>query len=125
LAADSHSISTRWRNYFSHLLNEDGINDVRQTEIHRVEPLILELRASEFELATENLKSHKSPDIDQIPAELIKAGIRTIQCEIHNLIFTILTNRNCLSSGRSGSLCVSIKTAIRQVVLIIGEYHTC
>jgi hypothetical protein len=31
--------------------------------------------AFEVELAIEKLKSHKSPDIDQIPAELIKAGV--------------------------------------------------
>jgi hypothetical protein len=52
--------------------------------------LVPELRALEFELATENLKSHKSPDIYKIPAELIKAGVRTIHCEIHKLIVSIL-----------------------------------
>ena len=31
--------------------------------------------AFEVQLATEELRSHKSPDIDQIPAELIKAGV--------------------------------------------------
>jgi len=40
-------------------------------------------------LAVEKLKSHKSPDIDQIPAELIKAGGRTICNEIHKLIIFI------------------------------------
>jgi hypothetical protein len=35
------------------------------------------------------LKSHKSPGIDQIPAELIKAGGRIIRSEIHNLIISI------------------------------------
>jgi len=39
--------------------------------------------AFEVELATAKLKSHKSPGIDQIPAELIEAGGRTIHCEIH------------------------------------------
>jgi hypothetical protein len=38
-------------------------------------------------LAILKLKSHKSPDTDQIPAELIKAGGRTIHGEIHKLIF--------------------------------------
>ena len=33
--------------------------------------------------------SHKSPGIDQIPAELIKAGGKTIRCEIHKLIISI------------------------------------
>jgi len=40
-------------------------------------------------LAIEKLNSHKSPGIDQIPAELIKAGGRTIHSEIHKLIISI------------------------------------
>jgi hypothetical protein len=34
-------------------------------------------------------QSHKSPGIDQIPAELIKEGGRIIRSEIHKLIFSI------------------------------------
>jgi len=55
-----------------------GVNDVRQTEIHTTEPLVPEPSAFQVELPTEKLKSHKSPGIDQIPAELIKAGGSTI-----------------------------------------------
>ena len=44
--------------------------------------------AFEVELEIEKLKNHKSPGIDQIPAELIKAGGRTIRCEIHKLIIS-------------------------------------
>ena len=40
LVADSHSIMTRWRNYFSQLLNVYGAKDVRQAEIHTAEPLV-------------------------------------------------------------------------------------
>jgi len=40
-------------------------------------------------LAIEKLKSHKSPGIDQIPAELIKAEGKTIHFEIHKLIISI------------------------------------
>ena len=46
--------------------------------------------AFKVELAIEKLKNHKSPDTDQIPAELIKAGGRTIRCEIHELIISNL-----------------------------------
>ena len=86
LVADSHSILARWRNHFSQLLNVHGVNGVRQTEIHTAEPLVPELSAVEVELAVVELKSHKSPGIDQIPAELIKAGGREIRYEIHKLI---------------------------------------
>jgi hypothetical protein len=41
---------------------------------------------SAFELDIEKLESHKSPGIDQIPAELIKTGGRIIRYQIHKLI---------------------------------------
>jgi hypothetical protein len=41
----------------------------------------------------EKLKSHKSPGIDQIPAELIKAGGTTTRCEINTLIISILNKK--------------------------------
>jgi len=89
LVADSHSILARWRNYFSQLLNVHGVKDVRQTEIHTAEPLVPEPGAFELEMAIKKLKSHKSPGIIQIPAEMIKAGGRTICYEIHKLIISI------------------------------------
>jgi hypothetical protein len=73
----------RWRNNFSQL------NDVRQAEVHTAEPLVPEPSAFEVELATEKLKSHKSPGTDQIPEELIKAGGRTFRGEIQRLIISI------------------------------------
>jgi hypothetical protein len=89
LIADSHSIMVRWRNYFSHILNVHGVSEVRQAEIHTAEPLVPEPSALEVELAIEKLESHKSPGINQIPAEMIKAGSRTIRCAIHKLIISI------------------------------------
>jgi hypothetical protein len=89
LVVDSHSILARWRNYFSQILNVQGVNGVRQAEIHTAELLIPEPSVSEIELAIDKLKSHKSPGIDQTPAELIKAGGRTISCEVHKLIISI------------------------------------
>jgi hypothetical protein len=48
-----------------------------------------ELNALKSEMALEKLKTHKSSGIDQIPAELIKAGGRTICSEIHKYIKSI------------------------------------
>ena len=45
--------------------------------------------AFEVELAIEKLESHKSPSIDQIPAELIKEGGRTNRHQIRKLIVCI------------------------------------
>jgi hypothetical protein len=67
----SHSILARWRNHFSQLLNVYGF---RQTEIHTAEPLVFEPSFFEVMVAAEKLRRHNSPGINQIAAELIKAG---------------------------------------------------
>jgi len=68
-------------------MNVQGFNDVRQREIHTAEPLELEPSASEFDLVIEELKYHKSPGIDQIPAELFEAGVRKFTARFVNLLF--------------------------------------
>jgi len=146
LVADSHSILARWRKYFSQLLNVHGVNNVRQTKIHTAEPLVPEQSAFEVKLALEKLKSHRSPGTDQIPAELIKPGSRTIHYEIHILIIYIWNKEElpeewkqsiivpiykngdktgCSNYRGSRSLYPSTRTAIKQVVVIIGAYHFC
>jgi len=89
LVAGSHSIVARWRKYFSQLFNVHGVKDVGRAEIHTAELLVPEPSAAEVELAIDKIKSHKSPGIAQIPAELIKAGGRTICLEIRKLITSI------------------------------------
>ena len=79
----------RWRKSFSQLFNVHGVKDVRQTYIHTTEPQAPEPSAFDVEMALEKLKRHKSPGIDQIPAESIKAAGRTIRSEIHKLINSI------------------------------------
>ena len=51
-----------------------------------------EQSAFEIELAIEKLKSHKSPGVDQIPAELIKAVSRTIR---YDMIFCMGVKLGC------------------------------
>jgi len=83
LVGDTH------RNYFSQLFNVHGAKDVGQAEIHTAKPLVSEPSATEVELTMNKLKSHKSPGTDQIPAEPIKAGGRTICLEIRKLITSV------------------------------------
>jgi hypothetical protein len=78
-----HSILRRWSKHFSQLFNVHGVSDVTQTDIYTAEPLLPESNAFEVEKANEKLKRPKSPGIDQIPAELIKAGGKTIWSEIN------------------------------------------
>ena len=89
LVADSHSTLARWKNYFSQLFNVHGLKGVGRAEVHTAEPLVPEPSAPEVDLAIDKLESHKSPDFDQISAELVKGGSRTICLEIHKLITSI------------------------------------
>jgi hypothetical protein len=68
-------------------------------------------------VAIERLKSHKSPGIDQIRAELIKAGGRTISCAIHKLIIAIW-NKEELPEEWKESLIVPIHTKGNKKVYI-------
>jgi hypothetical protein len=123
LVADSHSIMARWRNYLSQLLNIHGFNEVRQAEIHTAEPQVPEPSAFEVELAIEKLKRHKSPGIDQILA--IKGGVEQFTLTSINLLILIGISRNCLGSGRSQTMCLSIRRAIKQNVVIIEANRFC
>jgi hypothetical protein len=73
----------------SQLFSVHGVNDIRQMEVHTTEPLVPVPNAFEGEMCIENLKRRKSPGIDEIPAELLKAGGRTIRFEIHKLTSSI------------------------------------
>jgi hypothetical protein len=55
-------------------------------DIHTAEPLVPEPSLVEVEIAIGKLKSYESSDIDQIPAELIKAGGETLYSEIQGRI---------------------------------------
>jgi len=73
----------------------------------------------------EKLKSHKSTSIDQIPAEIIKAGGKQFAMRSVNLLFQFGIRRNCLRSGRSRVLYLSIRRAIKQTAVIMGACYFC
>ena len=109
LFTDSHSILAGWRNYFSQPLNVHGVNDVRHTEIHTAKPLVPKQSTLEDEMATEKLKRNKSPGIDQTQGELIKARVEQFALRSINLLILFGITWNCLRSGRSRSLYLSIR----------------
>jgi hypothetical protein len=59
--------------------------DVRDIQIHTVEPLVPDPSPVGVEIAIATLKNYKSPGSDEIPAALIQAGGETLQFEIHKL----------------------------------------
>jgi len=74
-----------YRKHFSQPLNLYGVNEVKQTEIHIAELPEPEPSACEVEMAIEKPKTHKSPGTDQIPAEVIAAGLE--QFDVRSINF--------------------------------------
>jgi len=75
------NILGRWRKLSATDCSVHGASDVRQTAVRTA--LVPEPSAFEFEMDVEKLNRNKSPGTDQIPAELITAGGRTVRSEIH------------------------------------------
>ena len=73
-------------------------------------------------MAIRELKRHESPGTDQIQAEFIIAGGRTILSEITKHINSIWYSE-CLRIGRSRSLYPSLRKVKKQNVVIIQAYR--
>jgi hypothetical protein len=89
LLADPESVLNRWKNFFNQMLNVHGVHDVRQMVTHTAKPLVPETSLVKVEITIGKLKSYKSLGIDQILAELDKAGGDTLHSKIRNLICSI------------------------------------
>jgi hypothetical protein len=120
---DSHSILNRWKNYFSHLLNVHNVSDVRQIEVHMVEPLVPGPSRLEVEIAIAKLKKCKSPSSDQIPEKLIQAGgeIHNYCLRSTNSLILIGIRNNCLISGKCYYCTNSTKRVTKLTVIIIVD----
>ena len=76
-------------------------------------------------MAIENLKRHKSPGIDQIPAELIQTEGRTIRCEIHKLINSFLNKKGLPEEWIESIIVPVYKKGVKQTVVITQAYQFC
>jgi hypothetical protein len=119
LLADPQNVLSMWKNFFNHVLNVHGFH-VRQMDIHTAEPLVPEPSLVEVEIAIGKLKSFKSPGIEQIPAELIKAGGETLYSEIHRLICCIW-NKEELPQQWNECIIVPIYKKGDKTLIIIEE----
>jgi hypothetical protein len=77
-------------------------------DIHTAEPLVPEPSLVKVEIAIGKLKSYKSPGIDNIPAELIKAGGETLYFEIHKLICYIWSNEEFATAVEGICYCTNL-----------------
>jgi hypothetical protein len=90
-----------------------------------IEPLVPEPSAIEVEMAIGKLKSHKSPGIDQIPAELIKARGRIIRSEIRKLITSIWNKEGFPEEWKESVIVLIYIRMIKQNVVTTEAYHFC
>ena len=65
-----------WRKHFSQPMNAQWVKDARQAKLYKEETPLAEQSDTVVDVAIEKLKRHKSPSMDQIPAEVIEAGRR-------------------------------------------------
>jgi len=102
---DSDNILNKVKNYFCQIQDVNGVNDVRQTEIHTAEPLVDEPNLSRFKLL--EMKRYKSQGANQTPAEPIKAGGETRSSETHTLI-DFIWNKEELSQKWKESIAIHV-----------------
>jgi hypothetical protein len=78
-----------------------------------MEELIPGPSSLEVEIAIEKLKRYKSPDIDQILAELIQAGGNTLHSEIHKLIHCICNKEKLPQHWKESNIILIYKRVIK------------
>jgi hypothetical protein len=83
------------------------VNDVRHIEIHTVEPLVPNPTTFQVQIAIANLKRDREPGSDQIPAELIQAGVETLLSEIHKFIHFV-SNEEEFPDQRKESVIIAV-----------------
>jgi hypothetical protein len=107
LVANSYNNRSRWKNYFSQLLNVHRLSVVRHIEIHTAELLVLDPRPIVIEIGNAKLKMYKSPGNNQIPAKLIQKGGEILRSKVHKLINSIW-NKKKVSDQWKESIIISV-----------------
>jgi hypothetical protein len=99
-------------------LNSHNICDVRQTELHTIEPLVPGPIHLEAEIAVAKLKKYNSPGSDQILAEMIKAGGEILLSALHKL-FNSVWNKDEMSDQLKESIIEQFARSVTKLTVII------
>ena len=118
LVRDYHGIVAGWSSQFSQLLNDHGVYDVRQTEIHTPEPLVPESSVFEVEMASEKLKLKNHHVLIKSQQDLLKQLVEKFALRSTHLLILFGIRSNCLRSGRSRSLYLLIRMVIKRTEVI-------
>jgi hypothetical protein len=90
------------------LFNLHEVSNIKETEIPTAEPLVNGPSVVEVEVAIYKIKGHKSPNIDQMPAELIKAVGKKFRYEITKLENSVW-NKEDLTGAWKESIIVTFR----------------
>ena len=63
--------------------------------------------------------------VNRVPMRLSWLGVEQLALRSTNLLILFEIRKNCQRSGRSRSLYLSIRRAIKQIVVVIEAYHFC
>ena len=106
-------ILERWAEFYEELYSDDSISpQIDDSREDPIPPILL----SEIEHAISNLKNGKSPGLDNIYSEYIKAGGRPLLLVLHRLFNLILT---------TGTIPQAFKTALIVVLYKKGSRLDC
>jgi hypothetical protein len=89
--------------------------------MHTAEPFVPEPSASEAEAAIGKVKRYKSPDVDQIAAELIEVGSETLRSEIHKFIKLIWNKEELPHLWKELTVAAIHKRVIKLIAIIIEQ----
>lgn len=95
-----------WKSCISNQLQQvkDILHEVSIMNLHKTTESKLK---EDVEQAIKEMKRHKAPEIDAIPAELLKAGGETLISLLHNL-FNKIYNAEIIPDGRGKGIIMPI-----------------
>jgi hypothetical protein len=108
---DKKAILERWNEYFSELLNIES--NFEKEEIIVIPPnegyQLNDPTYTEVKHIIIKLKSHRSPDPDSVPAELLKNGGSLLKSRIFKLILKIWKKEEMPKDWSEGIICPLLK----------------
>jgi len=78
---------------------------IKYKELNHMHPCLM----TEFQMAFQKFKRYKPLGIDQIPAEMFRAGSIKVHCEVHEPVISIRIRKNYPISARSETFYLLIR----------------
>ena len=123
MVAECHSILVRWGKPFISAVNVYGVSNVRQTEIHTAETLMSEPRMRlRLSWVLKSSKKTNHQVLIKLQQNCLKKGLEQFAVRLTNSIWN---KEELPEEWKSRSLYLSIRRAMKQIVVIIGAYHFC